>query len=515
MFLKEREQLFLLKTNQEQEKSASSLTSDNSPLLIIDENVSETLESENESRHSPESFSSNTTTTETKSLEEKSLPDPYILPSLPSQVNDAINLKKIDKFEKLCNFRSIVIDTVFHDLKTNYNLLYPTRSQYASIVHGILKHLGIEHDQKNANSWRESLISKYKRERQNINDDRIAHMKNKYSQIQSGRKIKGFTMTQMSERKPLQTINSGVNTDLEQMKAKSDIINKNFSNCSFDDQAFKRLWIETHEHRQNFIKQHTTADILQEYPVYSNPTMILADVKILACVDLDYCVKEKMDILSRKILSGNQFPTDSPAIRCLKVLCSILNDSWKHYICFYPEKPSTPQPTIVIQDDNINIYVDWELICSSHSIEQSFAVLVGLYRLLNLKFNPYRSAIRFLYVYFLNDKQQPSNIIRRFCKEYNIEIQENLPSLANQNEEAADSTNNTFSYDVPEDITADQEKENKNTSDQLSTPASNPQPITNQNSRKRKPARLTDPLTNDEQNTPPTKKTRLSNPKRR
>ncbi|CAF1380950.1 unnamed protein product [Rotaria sp. Silwood1] len=391
MFLKEREQLFLLKTNQEQEKSASSLTSDNSPLLIIDENVSETLESENESRHSPESFSSNTTTTETKSLEEKSLPDPYILPSLPSQVNDAINLKKIDKFEKLCNFRSIVIDTVFHDLKTNYNLLYPTRSQYASIVHGILKHLGIEHDQKNA----------------------------------------------------------------------------------------------------------------------------VTDVKILACVDLDYCVKEKMDILSRKILSGNQFPTDSPAIRCLKVLCSILNDSWKHYICFYPEKPSTPQPTIVIQDDNINIYVDWELICSSHSIEQSFAVLVGLYRLLNLKFNPYRSAIRFLYVYFLNDKQQPSNIIRRFCKEYNIEIQENLPSLANQNEEAADSTNNTFSYDVPEDITADQEKENKNTSDQLSTPASNPQPITNQNSRKRKPARLTDPLTNDEQNTPPTKKTRLSNPKRR
>lgn len=123
IFLKEREKLFLLKTNQEKEKSASSSTSDNSPLLIIDENVSETLEIENESRHSPESLSSNTTTTETKSLEEKPFPDPYILPSLPSQVNDAINLKKIDKFEKLCNFLSIVIDTVFHDLKTNYNLL--------------------------------------------------------------------------------------------------------------------------------------------------------------------------------------------------------------------------------------------------------------------------------------------------------------------------------------------------------------------------------------------------------
>ena len=58
------------------------------------------------------------------------------------------------------------------------------------------------------------------------------------------------------------------------MKEKSDIINKNFSNSSFDDQEFKSLWIKTHQHRQNFIKQHTTADILKEYPIYSNPTMV-------------------------------------------------------------------------------------------------------------------------------------------------------------------------------------------------------------------------------------------------
>lgn len=122
-FLKEREQLFVSKTNQEQEKSALSPTSDNSPLLIIDENVSEAFEIENEPRYSPGRFSNKITATETKSFEEKPFPDSYVLPSLPSQVNDAINHKKIDKFEKLCNFRSIVIDTVFHDLKTNYNLL--------------------------------------------------------------------------------------------------------------------------------------------------------------------------------------------------------------------------------------------------------------------------------------------------------------------------------------------------------------------------------------------------------
>ena len=91
------------------------------------------------------------------------------------------------------------------------------------------------------------------------------------------------------------------------------------------------------------------------------------------------------------------------------------------------------------------------MIYTSHSIEKSFSILVGSYRLLNLKFNPYRAAIRFLYVYFLNDKQQQSNVIRRFCKEYNIEIQDNIPSLPNQTEEAANSTDNTLNYDVPED----------------------------------------------------------------
>ncbi len=108
------------------------------------------------------------------------------------------------------------------------------------------------------------------------------------------------------------------------MKAKVEIINKNFLNNSFDHQTLKRLWVETHEYRQNFIKQHTTADIIEQFPVYSNASMviinsniflvslllqILEDVKMLTNIDLDDCVKEKMDILSSKICSDNQFPT--------------------------------------------------------------------------------------------------------------------------------------------------------------------------------------------------------------
>jgi hypothetical protein len=122
MFLKEREKIFLSKTNQEK-PIASSSPSDTMPLMI-DENEYEVHEDQNELINPTVDSSITATTISTKDLPgAKSLPDPYLLPSLPDQVNNVINLKQTEKFEKLCNCRSIVIDAVFHDLKTKYNLL--------------------------------------------------------------------------------------------------------------------------------------------------------------------------------------------------------------------------------------------------------------------------------------------------------------------------------------------------------------------------------------------------------
>ncbi|CAF3919387.1 unnamed protein product [Rotaria magnacalcarata] len=475
IFLKERAKLFLSKINQETPKPTS--TSSDKPLLIIDENEAEVLEEENEAE---------------------------VLEDENGLIQSAVNVSS-----------SITIKP------TKYlDSSYPTRAQYAIIVVGILNHLGVERDSKNVDSWRESLISKYKRERQNLSDDKVIEMKHRYSKVNSGRKIKGFPVTQMSERNSLKTIAivKYTSNDSEQMKAKAEIINKNFLNNSFDDEVFKQLWAETHEYRQSFIKQHTTADIMEQFSVYSNPSMVLEDVKILTSVDLDNSVKERMDVLSSKICSDNQFPTDNPSIRCFKVLCSILNDSWKHYICFYPEKPATPQPTIVVEDDNIKIYCDWTFICSSNSIEQSLAVLVGLYSLMNLKFHAYRAAVRFLYAYFLNDKQQQSNSIRRFCKEYNIELQ-SKPS-ASLNQLATKTNNNTLDPDELEnsDHNSIIDSEEKNTAiihdeDQTSLTIfvpNNPRPAS-----KRKADQLIDPQNIDKENAPTTKRpTRSTNRKR-
>ena len=123
VFLKEREKLFSSKPNPEQPSLSSSPTE--SSRLVIDEAPEVVTENENESPDDTVLESSTTTTTlSDNSVNEKPLPNPYILPNLPDPVLNAMQSKQMEKFEKLCNFRSIILDAVYYDLKNNYNLLY-------------------------------------------------------------------------------------------------------------------------------------------------------------------------------------------------------------------------------------------------------------------------------------------------------------------------------------------------------------------------------------------------------
>ncbi|CAF1560249.1 unnamed protein product [Adineta steineri] len=365
----------------------------------------------------------------------------------------------------------------------------------------------------NQNSWRESLISKYKRERQNSNDERRVEMKLKYSRETSGRKIKQRPITEMSERNVVNKIllAENISSNNEQMAAKSETIKEDFQNSSFDYENLKQLWLETYEYRQSTINQNSIADVMEQFPAYSNLLMVLTDVKILKGIDLDISVKEKLDLLAGKICSGNQYITDSSSIRCFKVLCGLLNDSWKHYIYFHPEKPVTPQPSIVIEDDGIKVYLDWTCVCSSSSIEQSLGIIVSLYCIMNLKFHPHRTAIRFLYVYFLNEKQHQSNCIRKFCKEYNIELQDKSSSSP------IDRLEEIENVDPPLNKETEQDDENLFIDKKQDSPTeminvaqiiqAEPMSIDPQINHKRKADQLVDEQASDNENAPPTKKT--------
>ncbi|CAF4022766.1 unnamed protein product, partial [Rotaria magnacalcarata] len=312
VFLKEREKLFSSQSNPEQTSLSSSPTE--TSRLVIDEAPEDVTEdvTENESPDTVLESSTTTTTLSDNSVNEKPLPNPYILPNLPDPVLSAMQSKQMEK--------------------------YPSRMQYTTIVNGILNYLGIDNDEKTASSWRESLISKYKRERQNYNDEKVVEMKLRYSREKSGRKIKQHPSTQMSARNShiVSLLDDSPHT-IQQIDEKIEIIKRNFQNGSLEDENFKQLWLETLDYRLDFIKNNTTADILKEFSMYSNPIMILTDVKALSGIDLENIAKDNINSLSNKICTENKFLADTSSIRCIKTLCGLLNDSWKHYIYFYPE----------------------------------------------------------------------------------------------------------------------------------------------------------------------------------
>ncbi|CAF1395908.1 unnamed protein product [Rotaria sordida] len=143
-----------------------------------------------------------------------------------------------------------------------------------------------------------------------------------------------------------------------EMKKIAEATAISFENNSYDEEELNKFWTQTYEYRQEFIRNNTTQDIIKQFPAYSDPS----------------------------------------------------------------RTPATPLPTIQVVDDHLNIYLDWTFICSSKSIEESIAILIGLYSLMDLKFNTYRVAARFFYAYLMNDQQKQPNNIRKIFKEHSIEL---------------------------------------------------------------------------------------------
>ncbi len=137
---------------------------------------------------------------------------------------------------------------------------------------------------------------------------------------------------------------------------------------------------------------------------------------------------------------------------------------------------------------------------------------------MNLKFHAYRAAVRFLYVYFFNDKQQQSNSIRRLCKEYNIELHDKPNSSVNQLEETTN--NNTSNLDEPENddldlVVVSKQQNYENVDDEAHISPSDPEPVNRPTTRKRKADQLIDSPNIDEENIPPPRKTTQSTNRKR
>ncbi len=128
---------------------------------------------------------------------------------------------------------------------------------------------------------------------------------------------------------------------------------------------------------------------------------------------------------------------------------------------------------------------------------------------MNLKFHACRTALRFFYVYFLNDKQQQSNSIRRFCKEYDIEIQDTPSVSTNPLEEI---TNDDISnFDASDHSNLDLAVPSKkqiygSKRNEVHLSQSSEETSSLRFNRKRKSDQFTNSTTIDQENAPPRKR---------
>ncbi|CAF4165015.1 unnamed protein product, partial [Adineta steineri] len=130
--------------------------------------------------------------------------------------------------------------------------------------------------------------------------------------------------------------------------------------------------------------------------------------------------------------------------------------------------------------------------------------------IMNLKFHPHRTAIRFLYVYFLNEKQHQSNCIRKFCKEYNIELQDKSSSSPIDRLEEIENVDPTLNNETEQDdenLIIDKKQDSPTEIINVAQIIqAEPMSIDPQINQKRKSDQLVDEQASDNENAPPPKK---------
>ncbi|CAF0953336.1 unnamed protein product [Didymodactylos carnosus] len=268
----------------------------------------------------------------------------------------------------------------------NNKQLYPSSKQYECIARGIINCLRIEVNDKEMNSWRETMKARFKRERKQVADinEEVKIHKEKYSRLASGRPVKKQELTLLSERDPEKKIVLQINQDekdeeLEEVTLK---MKQEIEKERPDLQMVLALWRKSLRYRRDFIRVNKISDVLTKFPGYRIPVHTPVNISIPAIAGI------KLASLFDKLVCTS-FVFDATPIRLVKVLCQLLEESWKN-------EPSSPQPTIRIHEDKIQLFVDWTIIVEPETIEDAVYLWIALYNLFELKFVSHSRVARLL-----------------------------------------------------------------------------------------------------------------------
>ncbi|CAF4393012.1 unnamed protein product, partial [Rotaria magnacalcarata] len=300
----------------------------------------------------------------------KPFQDDYKIPSLPNAVIKDIEQGKLEKFGPHCANRQILIDAIVYDLRDNYNLFYPTHKQFDDIGNAIVKYLQLPLTKQNATIWKDALQTELKRQRFEHRDNQIVQeFRLKYSRTGSGRPVKRkIGETAKRDRYKQMVMISCDDQASHDIQEKSNQLR---DLPTMDINAQLNLWKETLFLRRKCIRDKSTADIMKDFPGYSNALL----------------------------------------------------------------EPVTPYPALVFVNGLIHVYVDFIPILSTNSPDDAVSLLLAMYTIFELAFDKKSRTIRLLYSIVHEDKRFLSNSIRILIKEKNIDIyyEQQLTSEASTN----------------------------------------------------------------------------------
>ena len=94
----------------------------------------------------------------------------------------------------------------------------------------------------------------------------------------------------------------------------------------------------------------------------------------------------------------------------------------KYIFSFIVQEPGCPRPTIQVTSDNYLIYLGFDMITQTKSINQALSIVIVLYVIFELQFGTHNRVIHLLYGILLQEPSILSKQLRLALKQWNFHI---------------------------------------------------------------------------------------------
>ncbi|CAF1173632.1 unnamed protein product [Didymodactylos carnosus] len=268
----------------------------------------------------------------------------------------------------------------------------------------------VERKSASNTSWYHTLVSKYKTKRRPIQGNvEINARKQQHSQVNSGRPIKKQDLSLIERGPEKRTGETEENTDTLVSDMKNELVK-----IDYDVNKCYQKWMQTIQCRRMFVRNHPLNEVLSEFPGY--------------CISK--LIQFQFDLL--KLLQN-------VSVKVHNILSVLI-----------------PYPCLIINEQSIDVYVNWLVISSTSSLDEAIALLISMYNISEIKFDPRSRTVRLLYITLLNERKYISNSIRSLLNELNYDsTREKMKSTTTSSAVLASSTKNvsssTAQFTVPKD----------------------------------------------------------------